>query len=654
MWWELVPYLLATMVVVLLPGVVVNIALGFRPLPALGFAPGVSTGIIAVAAILAERLGFTWGIIPILVVLVVVAGSARSVSYFLAKPQADNDQVTVLADLRPSLGWLAPAMIGALIGLVDAVRVLGRPDSFSQTFDNIFHLSVVRWILDTGNASSLDMAMTSSDGGGVFYPLGWHDIVSATLRLLGGTDVVLATNALIITVLAVIWPGSLLVLVATMIRATPVLGAVAVIVGTAFAAFPYLLLGFGVLYPNLLGLVLLPATVAGLVRIFGLGAGEHWPAIPIWGTTILGGFGVALAHPNAALTVIVVFGPVVVSIWTLRGLVPAVKSRSFGREEAKRLVVLFAWLSGSFLLFSLLRPSMEAAFWGPQRTWPAALIEAASLSPLRATINILAAGLALIGWAYAAVNYRYRWLAFSHLLVVLLWLVGAAYEVGEDRYNLVGPWYCDPHRLAALLPLTGIPLAVLAVHFLAAQVTGWVERTWPKRASVGKPVLAFLTAVILLVGCQAAPAKSQIISWSGETYQLTDDAPLVDADEYALIRRIPQIVGPGERIVVNPWNGSSMVYALTGQPTTATHVLFEATDDQETIRKDLDELATDPDVCPALARLDAWWVLDFGLRDIINESKIEYPGWNRLKYSPGFEEVARENDAVLYRVTGCD
>ena len=62
---------------------------------------------------------------------------------------------------------------------------------------------------------------------------------------------------------AVIWPLSVMYLVRSTMRASiPALLSVGV-VSASFTAFPMLLINFGVLYPNSLGLALLP-TVLGL------------------------------------------------------------------------------------------------------------------------------------------------------------------------------------------------------------------------------------------------------------------------------------------------------------------------------------------------------------------------------------------------------
>ena len=46
MWWTILPFVLVTVAVVVLPGFVVNFAAGLRPVQAVGYAPLASVGLI--------------------------------------------------------------------------------------------------------------------------------------------------------------------------------------------------------------------------------------------------------------------------------------------------------------------------------------------------------------------------------------------------------------------------------------------------------------------------------------------------------------------------------------------------------------------------------------------------------------------------------
>ena len=73
MWLSIVPFVLVTALVVVLPGAVVNLAAGLPRINALALAPLTSLGLVAVAAILAEQGGFRWSPVPVAILTAVVA-----------------------------------------------------------------------------------------------------------------------------------------------------------------------------------------------------------------------------------------------------------------------------------------------------------------------------------------------------------------------------------------------------------------------------------------------------------------------------------------------------------------------------------------------------------------------------------------------------
>ena len=128
---------------------------------------------------------------------------------------------------------------------------------------------------------------------------------------------------------------------------------------------------------------------------------------------------------------------------------------------------------------------------------------------------------------------------------------------------------------------------------------------------------------------------------------------MVDDSEYKLIKKVPEIVPAGEKVVVNSWNGSALVYALEGVETTEKHATGAYTDEQRLINEHLDDAEVMPQVCDVLAKEDAKWVLDFSNEPLINDPGLVYPGYDDRDTNPGFEEVAREGDAALYKITAC-
>jgi len=660
MWWSIIPFVLVTAVIVWTPGWAVSTAAGIRPLIALGLAPAVSVGVVASAAVLAGFAGVEWGPMPVLLWTAGLVGLAWGARVVLRR-KLNVGRLSHLMDAAvphsrhsgkwwasPTC-WMAVAMVLAGILMIrDLVTAIGSPSNFSQTYDNIFHLNAVRWILDNGVGSALDMRMTSGDAAPSFYPTAWHDIVSLALTVTGGQDVVAATNAMILVSGAIIWPAGCLLLTHVAFPFTRISTLVAGILTSSFAAFPYLLLEFGVLYPNLLGLCLVPSMIAVALSCSGLGKGQRLPVFGAGLTLLVGLAGVGLAHPNTALVLCAIVIPLLIWDRGLRALTRDWKTGGFTRRSALPLLALMGSAVVAAGLLYFLRPPRDAAFWGPMMSVERAVLQAVLVAPLGLAFFVVPALLAAVG-SYAVVRTgHHRWLLAVHLVFCGLWLIAASYPIGRLRWWTIGPWYSDPPRLASLLPLTGLPLAVLGLQF----IEGKLERLLPG-GSVRAWVVGTIVVAVVVASTAFSEAKSRTIAAVASTYEISATSALVNSDEYAVIMQVPSLVPEDEAIAVNPYNGSSMVYALTGRHTTATHVLYSPTPDQEVIIDDLNNAANDPKVCDALADLNVQWVLDFGDQDLINDMDASYPGFADLSERSGFVLRAHSGNAALYEITAC-
>ncbi len=130
---------------------------------------------VSVAAIVFGRLGIDWSLVSVSAAagaVAIVAGVARQlVRRRAARGPAPEPQFTAW-----TIGSLA---VAALIIGVQLVIGFQRPDSISQTFDAFFHLNGIRYIVETGSASSFDLqGLVLPAGQTAFYPAGWHGVTS--------------------------------------------------------------------------------------------------------------------------------------------------------------------------------------------------------------------------------------------------------------------------------------------------------------------------------------------------------------------------------------------------------------------------------------------------------------------------------------------
>lgn len=162
-----------------------------------------------------------------------------------------------------------PTVVALCAGVLSGAGLVlvilhGNMESFSQGFDNVFHLNAIRYAEETRNASPLHIGdIIRGDGTAEFYPSTWHALASVVG--LTGSSVPAATNVVTLGTAGLCWPASLLYLVRGLTR-KPVALLVAGLLSGAFGAFPALLLYWGILYPNFLGYAALPAVLGLLVR----------------------------------------------------------------------------------------------------------------------------------------------------------------------------------------------------------------------------------------------------------------------------------------------------------------------------------------------------------------------------------------------------
>src|SRR4029079_2201201 len=70
---------------------------------------------------------------------------------------------------------------------------------------------------------------------------------------------------------------------------------------------------------------------------------------------------------------------------------------------------------------------------------------------------------------------RLRWLLVSHVLLVFLYVLCAGAS-GLLSRELTGFWYNDAQRVAALIPMTAVPLAALGITAAADVLARFVSR----------------------------------------------------------------------------------------------------------------------------------------------------------------------------------
>jgi hypothetical protein len=230
-----------------------------------------------------------------------------------------------------------------------------------------------------------------------------------------------------------------------------------------------------------------------------------------------------------------------------------------------------------------------------------------------------------------------------------------------DRYRLVGLlvgcwWPIVAVGASVLLGLVNRGVRRLRHRLLKSSARGW--------RGLGQVVSPLITAV-LMVGLVAMPLTSLVTTTTVDTVNerfaaLPDPAStgtsvynLVSANERTLIEALPELIDMDKTVAGNPWNGSSMAYALVGVTTTTTAINHAPTPDEVVINELLNQVSEIPDeVCPAVQELNVGYVLDFGGYGVQGWTD-SYTGLTDLDQAEGFTLIERRGSAVLYQVDAC-
>lgn len=657
-WWHLGPSLLAAAAILFVPGLLVGGALGLRRLPLLAGAPALGVSLLALWAVAAQLAQVPYSPAGLVLVAVVVAAGIAGIRAIAGRGRRSADAARVgarpraAAEARALAAPLGAAGIAAVIIGWRLKGAFGRPENISQTYDNIFHLNAVRYGLETGDASSLTITRFLSDvDAPSFYPAAWHDLAIGVAQLNGGS-IPFAVNATNIVLAAVVWPIGCIFLARQIFGPAARVALWSGVVSTAFPAFPLLMVDFGVLYPYMMSLAILPTAIALLVGVLRAARHQDHPAVPMGAALLLILPGLGLAHPSTVLAYLLLVSPLLLAVLGHR-------ARRLAHSRAR--VLAYLWPVALVILFLeilrrlwiVVRPLPEASLWEARATQAQAIGEALAAAPLGRPVAWVVLALTLAGLVILVRRGRPGWVSVSFALACGLYVVANGTPFGDFRSFVTGVWYNDPFRLAALLPVLAVPVAVAAVLALHE----WIERRATLLTAGRSPrgivrwgVPAVL-AIVLGWSVQGEAMDAAEASASSQ-YRLTDDSALLSEDESRLLEQVDDVVPADESVVASPWTGASLVYPLADRESLTPYVFGARNEDVSLILERLSDVMEDPAVCEAVESENSYWVLDFGLREVHGGAHPS-PGLLDLADNEGLEVAAEVGDARLYEITAC-
>ena len=653
-WLLAVPVFLVVAVWLLVPGLLLGYGIGLRGVAAWGTAPALSVAMISVSAVLAQVLGIRWSLPVAVVACFIIAGAVALVAFGLRRrlpsPAADDRNVT-----RAAFAGLAPA---GLLGAMIIALGLRRPDQLSQTFDAVFHYNAVAYILDSGNASSLEMnglgapdvAESVSGLLGLFYPAAWHDITSLAV-LTTGAGIPLTTNMMAAVVAVVVWPLSCLLLARQIFGPSRAALVVTGLLSVGFTAFPWGFLAFGVLWPNLLALA--PAGLAMVLSMCGLARDDAVGRARAWfllGAVLVAG---AFAETNVDFTILVLsLFPVGIALRRrAAGLWENGRRRRAVAEVSAPVVVFGAgwWFVATTPVLAKVRTNPWPVFEAPAQAVGQVLLNATTGPNPTNGFNALwvLSAVVLAGVALCRRRPELRWVVGGYVISGVLFVMAAAVN-RPDTQLFTGYWYNDAYRLGAAIPVTAVPLAVAGVLHLA--------RWWPAarpalKLSATAVALVLLTKGMYVGGHASALQYRTVNALTGAN----SEGWLVDARTERFFSTIKPLIPQDAVVAGNPWDGSTLLWALADRRTLFPHLGTATSPVQWYLARHLDQIATDRQVCREAVRTGVGYLLignsTFWPGD---PERQRYPGFADPAGRPGFQLLAEDGRLKLYRLAACD
>lgn len=662
----LIPALL-TVVALWGPGLVVTSALRPGKWRALTFAPLVSAGIMGLAAVAGPFISVPWGW-PLYLGATVVAAALAYLIGYLTRPRAgsrlpQSPQTTRKIPANPAI-W--PAFVGMLITLPFTVGAfisgIGRPEYPTQTWDGVFHLSAIRWILQTGNGSALNLSAvaTSLDqahaASGGFYPAGFHDLVALTM--VGNTNIIVATNAAVIVISTILWPLAVAQLSSIFLPKAPALPIFTALLAATFSSFPERPASYGVLWPTVYAYALVPLIVIVLADWFGR-TNQKPMALRTSFIGLLGAAGIALIHPTG------IFVALIAIVTLATDLIIRMIARTLKLTTGQ----LITFVTAVVALVGVLYLTMIHPAWQTVTNWarePIGSFKRESFGVIfESQLSWMGYGDAYIDWALGILTIigiivaltvpHMRWLVFTYGIASYLFVASAV--VNMPGYALVGPWYSDPVRLGAIVPLFGAPLAGIGTWFIfdtALRMAGQIGQKTPARAGLVAVMIAGLIVGTNNLGYYSGSSQLHL------NYEFKNESGLnglVSPEELHFIQTLPQYVHEGDTIAGDPRTGLPLIYALTGLDVLYRHVEGQWSDESVEIGKNFELAAnSDPAVC---GLLESNHIRYFYTDDIIywpeNPVGARYAGLEAAHdLAENFKLIAHAGASRLYEINTCD
>ncbi|MGB9249121.1 MAG: DUF6541 family protein [Mycobacterium sp.] len=457
---------------------------------AIAVGPALTYGVVALAIIPFGAIGIPWNGWTALATLAVVCGVMIGVQPLLARYRDTEAEARGITH-RQALTVGAGVLLGALLIMWAAYRGVVHWQSIPSTWDAVWHANTVRFILDTGQASSTHMGELRNveTHHPLYYPSVFHALTAVYCQLTGAAP---TTGYTLSSVAAAVWlfPSSSAMLTWQLLRPRTEhaagVAATAAALSASFTSVPYVEFGtaampnlaaYGVAVPTFLLVIStlrhrdrIPVAVLALVGIFSVHLtggfvvilfALAWWLTDAWWHPVRGRLADLLTLSASAVPTVLILAPQFIGVAKQAGIIAGHAFPSF--KTVKQGVI------------------------------DALLLHTRHLNDFPTQYGLIV----LSGIGMALLLYKRIWWP------PVLWLVltvatiysGAPFRnpLGASIEQFSQFFYNDPRRLSAVVTMVVTPMAAVAVFALVVGAVAVAKRV------IKLPAPVWVSATVLLL-----------------------------------------------------------------------------------------------------------------------------------------------------------